>query len=91
MKTILSSRVQRATLAGAVVCAALSGPAMAADTVAPCASASSMDMRLAALARRGFTPLRAFVLRTRMIYGLDVPTAVAQVERYRQDRASCAR
>ena len=74
-------RAQEAPLVGAA------NPAAA--TCAGEAGLSNEQRRIVVHADAGFASLRGFVLRTRMIYRLDVREAAAWLDRYRAANALC--
>ncbi len=65
-------------------------PAHAAS-VATCPSTNpaTLDARLAAKADEGMVPLHRFVMRTRMVYQLDMNEALTRAERYRRAVDTC--
>ncbi len=88
-----NKRITLGLLQGCLVAVPLfvlsAGSATAAEPVACHAAKSSLDARLASKADEGPTALRRFVSRTVTIYGLDVPTANARIERVRTAREQC--
>ena len=67
------------------------GPVHAA-TVPSCepTHASTLDRRLVAKADQGVGELRRFVSRTRMVFQLDMPTALQRIDRQRGTDVACA-
>ena len=81
------------TLAASVYIAPFQARAQNAQvSAAECASAAHLSYpqrRVAELATQGFVPLRQFILRTRMIYQLDLMESVAWLDRRGALLAAC--